>query len=89
MTCTWLTSGSLTFMNKGNLKLLKACIQSFDPFFSLQVSWRIGRSFSSLTPSNLASGDYSQNDIKGQTDGKDRGVHWGKDIEPNENIYWV
>jgi len=41
----------------------------------LVVSWKIGGSFSSLAPSSRARGDYNQDGIEGQMDGRDGGAH--------------
>lgn len=86
ITCKGITSTSS--VSTGG-KYLKPSINNSSPISFSIISWRIGRSFSSLAPLNPTRGDYGHNGTNGLEDGKDPNVHWGKDTKPQHNEGWT
>ncbi len=82
MICKGLTLRSLTFVNGGDLKPLRINTWNFNPLSSSSLSRKIGWSFLFLTPSSPTKGDYEWDGTHGRRDGKNKGAHWGGDIEP-------
>jgi len=56
-------------------KDLKPSRDNSSPISFSIISWKIGRSFSSLAPSNPTRGDYGHNGTNGPRDGKDPNAH--------------
>jgi hypothetical protein len=57
----------------GDLKALKGNFDS--QVFSLPISWRIARSFTSLVSPSPTRDDYGHDDMEGSMDKKNEGVH--------------
>jgi hypothetical protein len=57
----------------GDLKALKG---NFDPLvYSLPISWRITRSYTSFMSSSPARGDYGHDGMEGRMDKRNKGAH--------------
>ncbi len=86
ITCKGLIFTSFMFTSGGNLKPSR---KNLNPLSSSTISWTIGGSFSSLTPSNPARGDCDHDGIDGPKDGRDTNAHGGRDTELRHNEGWI
>jgi len=72
ITCKGITSTSPVSIGGRDLKPSR---DNSNPISFSTISWRTGRSFSSLAPSNPTRGNYGHNGTNGLRDGKDPNAH--------------